>query len=217
MEADVGTASWTARGILLGTVPVMAAFGVRFHRRQNGGALGGAISGAKAYWLSFAIWFWFVVCPTVAFDGVVAPPLALALGAYGVFMWIRGAAEMFMLYVTKNWRPPIGIGHDVLCILLVAGLLAMNATALMALSRPIDLWALGLCLTVLVSLVVEIHHAYSFFHAVKGMTTGDDGVWFADDHNAVFRKINRNTFRWNVILSVVVGAFVLRYVAGGAP
>lgn len=203
--------------VIIGTVPVMAAVGLRFYRRQNGGALGGAMSKPKAYWLVFAIWFWFIVCPAVAFDGVLAAPLGLTLGAFGVFMWIRGAAEMFLLYVTKSWRPPLGIAHDALCIALVAGLLIAQRHELAALTRPIDVWGLGLCATVLVSLVVEIHHAQSFHHAVAGRTTGADGVWFADAEQEHFRQINQNTFVWNVVLSLAVVAFVLRSVGLDLP
>ena len=204
-----------AAAFILGAIPFLAAFGVRFRRRQNAGALGGAISKAKAYWLPFAIWFWFVVCPVVAFDGVVAFPLRCALGAFGVSMWMRGAAEMVMLYVTKNWRPPIGIAHDVACIALVGAVLAFFGLDLMTLRPGLDLWAVGLVVAVVVSLLVEIHHAWSFFEAVKlspgGRTTGEDGVWFADDEQERFRRINQNTFRWNIILSLAVTAFVVRY------
>lgn len=196
---------------LLLPIPALALFGVRFRRRQNSGALGGAISRAKAFWLPFAIWFWFVVCPVVAFDGVVAFPLRVTLGAFGVFMWLRGAAEMVMLYGTKTWRPPLGIGHDVSCIALIAAVLAFFGLDLLSFQRSIDLWTVGLCVTVVVSLLVEIHHAWSFYEAVKGRTTGEDGVWFADDEQERFRQINQNTFRWNVILSAAVGAYVVRY------
>lgn len=209
--------------VLVASMPAMAAFGVRFYRRQNSGALGGAMSKAKAYWLSFAIWFWFILCPVVAVGDVVAQPLRLVLGAFALSMWIRGVAEMVMLYVTKSWRPPLGIGHDVLSILLVVALLVARGGEIgrlvdgvpvadaAAILPSIDAWALALCATVLVSLVVEIHHARSFHHAVQGRTTGDDGVWFADEEQEHFKQINRNTFFWNIVLSCAVLAFVVRY------
>jgi hypothetical protein len=207
--------SWPSGLALAGSVPAMAALGARFYRRQKSGALGGVLSKPKAYWLPFAIWFWFIVCPIVALDGVVAAPLRLALGAFGAFMWLRGVVELFMLYVTRNWRPPFGIAHDVLCAALVLGILVAHADALRALERPIDLWALGLCGALLASLAVEVHHAFRFHAAVKGRTTGEGGVWFADAEQEHFRDINRNTFVWNTILSVAVGAFVLRYLTLG--
>lgn len=206
---------WIAKGAIVLAIVPLALFGVRFHAKQKEGALGGRISRAKAYWLPFAIWFWFVVCPAVGFDGVVHEGARNALVAFGVFMWLRGAAEMVMLYVTKNWRPPMGITHDALCALLVLGLATRGLVDVAAVGfdtlRALDLWAYGLCAVVLVSLAVEIHHAHSFFVAARGMTTGDDGIWFADDEEERFREINRNTLVWNVILTIAVSSFVIRY------
>jgi hypothetical protein len=204
---------------MIATVPLLVAFGFMFHRAQARGALGGAISKAKAYWLPFAIWMWFVVSPAVGFDavmrGVVDDGVGRALMAFGVFMWIRGTAEMVMLYVTKNWIPPIGITHDVLCILLLAAVGGYGLAQLdVATASELTWCAYGLCAVMIASLVVEIHHAYAFYVAVQGLTKGDDGIWFADEHQARFRKINRNTFRWNVVFSLLVGAFVVRWVAG---
>lgn len=204
-----------AKLVLVLAVLPLVAFGVRFHKVQSSGALGGRISRAKAYWLPFAIWFWFVVCPVVGFDAAVHEGARRALLLFGLFMWLRGAVEMVMLYVTKNWRPPMGITHDVLCALLVLVLAAQGMQQLvsdgLANAHGLDVWAYGLCVVVLVSLAVEIHHAHSFFVAVRGMTTGDDGIWFADDEEERFRKINRTTLVWNVVLTAAVGAFVLRY------
>lgn len=196
--------------LLIGAAALLARFGVRFHAKQARGALGGRISRAKAYWLPFAIYFWFVVCPLVAASDVFATPVRVALGAFGAFMWVRGGVEMVMLYVTKNWRPPLGIGHDVLCIALVVGVLGWHRDALPALGA-LDTWGLGFVAAVLVSLIVEIHHAWSFFVAVRGATTGEDGVWFADDEDERFRAINRATLVWNVVLSVALAALLVRF------
>lgn len=195
---------------------VLARFGMRFHDKQARGALGGRISRAKAYWLPFAIFFWFVACPAAAALSVLSAPVAYTLLGFGVFMWLRGAAEMVMLYVTKNWRPPYGITHDALCIVQLAVTpfaLGLDVTAL----SGVDAWGVALVLLAIVSLVVEIHHAWSFFVAVGGKTMGDEGVWFADDDDERFRAINRNTFVWNVILTAALGIVLARLwmTAGG--
>lgn len=202
---------------IIGVVPLLVAFGVMFHRAQARGALGGAISKSKAYWLPFAIWMWFVVSPAVGFEavlrGVVDEGAGRALLSFGLFMWLRGAVEMVMLYVTKNWVPPIGITHDVLCILLLLGVGGYGLSQLdIASATELTWWAYGLVAVMTASLVVEIHHAYSFFVAVQGLTKGDDGIWFADEHQERFRKINQNTFRWNVVFTLLVGACVVRWV-----
>ena len=202
---------------MIGAVPLLVAFGVNFHRAQARGALGGAISKAKAYWLPFAIWMWFVVSPAVGIEalarGVVDEGAGRALMAFGAFMWLRGTVEMVMLYVTKNWIPPIGITHDVLCIFLLLGVSGHGLTQLdFATASALTWLAYALCAVMIASLVVEIHHAYSFYVAVQGLTKGEDGIWFADEHQARFKQINRNTFRWNVVFSVLVGLFVVHWV-----
>jgi hypothetical protein len=201
-----------ALAILASAAAVLAWFGARFFDAQSRGALGGRISRAKAYWLPFAVFFWFVVCPVAAALDVLARPLSLALFWFSAFMWLRGAAEMVMLYVTKSWRPPYGISHDALCIVLIVSVLGWQHEALSSLSA-FDAWGVALVALLLVSLGVEIHHAWSFFVAVGGRTMGEAGVWFADDVDERFRKINRNTFRWNVMLSAGLAVILARLLA----
>ncbi len=200
----------TALAILAVAALLLARFGVGFYRRQNSGALGGKISRAKAYWLPFALWFWFVLCPVVAASPGVAPVWRLALGGFGAFMWLRGAVELVMLYVTKNWRPPLGIGHDILCIALLVGVPVVHHDMLVNLDA-LNLWVGALLVLAIASLCVEIHHAWSFYVAVRGMTTGDDGVWFADELDARFARINRTTLRFNVVFTIALVAFVVRF------
>ena len=100
-----------------------------------------------------------------------------------------------MLYVTRNWRPPIGIAHDVLC-------LVTTLSLMVALPLPLDsawgLWAPALLFMLLFSLVVEVLYAALFFTAVEGKTTGDKGIWFASEDEARFKRINRITTAFNV-------------------
>jgi hypothetical protein len=192
---------------------VLVAFGVLFRRRQKPGAIGGPISAAKAYWLSFAIYLWFVVCPVVGCEPTAPSSLRLPLLVVGVSMWLRGAAEMVMLYGTKTWRPPLGIAHDILTIILLLAMVAAGVVggeglvwSPMAMATSM---AMAMLMTVVLSsLVLEIVHARTFFAVVGAGTVGDDGVWFADDDDPRFITINRRT-RWgNVALSVPTGLFV---------
>jgi hypothetical protein len=187
------------RAVLLVLLGVFALLGVLFQRRQNQrGTRGGRISPPKVAWLFYALYFWFIVCPAVALDPAVAPEARAVLGLFGASMWVRGVAEMYMLHVSKSWRPPYGIGHDVLCIALVLGGLAWHPAHWMGPLSRSEAWALALVGLVLISLVIEIIYAALFFHAVEGATMGEEGVWFADEEQARFRRINRLTFALNV-------------------
>ncbi|WP_224362870.1 hypothetical protein [Hyalangium versicolor] len=197
------------RAALLLLLSAFAILGVLFQRRQNSqGTRGGRISPPKVAWLFYAVYLWFIVCPAVALDSAVAPEARMVLGLFGASMWIRGAAEMYMLYVSKNWRPPYGIGHDVLCLVLVLGGLAWHSEHWLGPLSRSEVWALALVGLVLLSLVIEIVYAALFFHAVEGATTGEEGVWFADEEQARFRRINRLTLALNVPLYGALAALL---------
>lgn len=173
---------------------VLAAFWFR-GKQNRAHALGGKISNPKLLWLFFAIWFWLFECAVLALEPSLPEGYRIILGAQALSMWLRGIAEMVMLYVTRNWRPPIGIAHDVSCIVVALGLMV-------ALPLPLDsawgLFAPGLLFMLLFSLGVEVLYAALFFKAVEGKTTGDKGVWFASEDEAKFRRINRITTAFNV-------------------
>lgn len=173
---------------------VLAAFW--FRARQNRAhVMGGRISNPKLLWLFFAIWFWLFECAVLAFEPSLPSGYRIIFGVHAASMWLRGVAEMVMLYVTRTWRPPIGIAHDVLCIVTVLGLS-------LALPLPLDsawgLFAPALVAMLLFSLGVEVLYAALFFQAVEGKTTGDKGVWFASEDEARFNRINRITTAFNM-------------------
>jgi hypothetical protein len=189
------------RVLILVLLGLSGLLGFLFWRRQNvRRSLGGRISPPKLAWLLYAIFLWFLLCPLVALDSAVHPDLRRVLGGFGAFMWVRGLAELYMLYVSHNWKPPYGIGHDVLCILFVLGGLSWYLVHHTGPRSPLDTWTLSLTALVLVSLFIEVLYATLFFQAVQGHTTGEDGIWFADEEQLRFRRINRITFACNVPL-----------------
>lgn len=60
----------------------------------------------------------------------------------------------------------------------------------------------------MVSLVIEIAYAALFFHAVEGATTGEEGLWSADQEQACFRRINRLTLTFNIPLYGALAALL---------
>lgn len=200
---------WVAGGLWAGAV-VVAAVGAAFARGQNrANRMGGAISRAKQIWLTWAVYAWFVLAPLVALAEGLRPVTRAVLLAFAASMWLRGAVELVMLFVTKNWRPPLGIAHDVLTAgLLVVGLVLMTPQA-PAPFVGVDGWGLSLVLVLLVSMGLETYYALAFHRAVEGRTTGDEGIWFATAHEARFRRINRITAWANVPLCGFVAALLV--------
>jgi hypothetical protein len=166
-----------------------------FRRRQNrAGTRGGKISNPKLLWLFFAIWFWLFECAVLAFEPSLPLPFRIICGVHAASFWARGGVEMFLLHVTKTWKPPMGIAHDLFCIVTV---LALAAWFGVEETGAWGWWAWGLIAALVCSLVVETLYAWLFFGAVKGKTTGDDGIWFASEDEERFRRINRITAACN--------------------
>ncbi|PTL83359.1 hypothetical protein [Vitiosangium sp. GDMCC 1.1324] len=207
-----------SRVLILALLGLSALLGFLFWHKQNvRRSRGGRISPPKLAWLFYAIFLWFLLCPLVALDSAVSPHLRVVLGGFGACMWMRGVAELYMLYVSHNWRPPYGIGHDVLCILLVLGGLSWFQLHRDGPLSRMDAWALSLVALVLVSLFVEVLYATLFFQAVEGHTTGEEGIWFADEEQARFRRINRITLACNIPLYASLGGLIAMALGLGAP
>jgi hypothetical protein len=191
--------------VVAGTI--LLSFGVVFRRRQKGGAMGGAISLPKAIWLPLAIFEWFVFCVAVGFDPALPPALRCPFAAVGASMWLRGAVEMVMLYGTKSWRPPMGIAHDLITLALLGVIVVVNHDAVAAgavgeQANALSQMAVAMLPVVAISLVVEVVHAWTFYGVVGRGTTGDEGIWFADDTDPRFIAINRRTWVGNAMVGV---------------
>lgn len=204
-----GTPLWLLAG-LWGGAALVVGLGVFFARQQNRGAkLGGAISRAKQVWLIWAVYAWFVAAPLTALVPGFEDRLRQVLAVFAVGMWLRGAVELFMLYVTKNWRPPLGIAHDVACVgFLMAGLVWVFVGGA-APRTGLGAWGVVWTGVLAVSLVLETYYAAAFHRAVQGRTTGVDGVWFASADEPRFARINRVTAWANGPLILFILAFLL--------
>lgn len=196
------------RAALLTLMTGVALFGLFFARRQNQkSGLGGRISKPKLLWLLFAVYFWFAVCPLLALDAALSRELRIILGAFGAGMWLRGLAELLMLYVTKNWRPPYGVAHDIFSMVIVVLGLLFFRDHWDVLQGPLETWTFALVLVLLLSLALETYYAAAFFRAVEGRTTGEDGVWFADEADPRYRRLNLIT----AIANAPLYAFLIIY------
>ncbi len=182
--------------------------GVVFYRRQNRpGRMGGRISKPKLLWLNWAVFVWLILTPLVALDASLSPALRMVFGGFAINMWLRGLVELYMMYVSKNWRPPYGIAHNLFSLVLLAGLLLANRAGLPGLNGGWHSWVLALSLVIWASLVIETVYALGFHRAVAGHTTGDDAVWFAAAGDPKFQRLNRLTVVCNVPLFGFLAAF----------
>jgi hypothetical protein len=184
----------------------------QYQRKQNvSHAMGGPISPAKSYWLGFAIFAWFFLPLCLLLPEKHSPGIEVLLATFCASMWTRGLLEMALLYKWKLWKPPMGIGHDIFCqavLLIQAGFYWPEIVA----ARGQDLALVAFCVWLFVSLCFEIYYAAAFYKAVKGLTTGEDGIWFADD-DPRFRRILTVTRFGNVALSGSLAGILVSYAA----
>lgn len=98
-------------GLSLAGIALAAAI---FYPLQNSGALpGGQVAPLKLAWLGCAILFWYVLPALLLLDERISWAARLAVTILLANMVARAIIELVMMYVTKNWHPWLGIGHDV--------------------------------------------------------------------------------------------------------
>jgi hypothetical protein len=181
------------RALILAAIALTLAMGGALYVRQNvTGGTGGVISAPKLAWLGYAVFAWFLLCPILATERAVSRPLRRALSGFSMLMWIRGLIELPMLFVWRNWRPPIGIFHDLACAVVLAVGLALRPGA-SAPKDPFNRWTRRFVAVQIASLIVEALYAGLFERAVSGATTGPRGLWFAAPGDPRFETINRLT------------------------
>ncbi len=178
------------------------------HRRQNMPCrLGGPICLSKAFWLHYTLFTWFFFVPYILWQLPEAPVSYRAVWwSLTASFWIRGVAELYMLFVSRNWTPIIGISHDLFTLALMVGTLAY--TGLPEGAPPVLSWFTA---SLFLSVVVETHHAHSFFKIMKGRTAGDEAMWYAHEGDPRFRTIILTTTVFNWILYAGLASCYIRY------
>ena len=94
---------------------VACAGGFYFLQNQLG-VIGGEIALPKLMWLGYALLFWLGLPLLIVGDRRSPPIIARAFAWLLALMGARVVIEGVMLYITKNWSPLYGIGHDLICL-----------------------------------------------------------------------------------------------------
>ena len=205
--------TYASRIAILITFLLVGLVGFTFYLRQNRSEImGGGISKPKAIWLTYAVYVWFFMTPILALAPNIALPYRVILGAFAVSMWARGIAELLMLYVWKNWRPPYGITHNIFSLGLLVGGCFYFSPQLVTLTGSLSQWVLGFIGFLIAAMLCETYYAMNFHETVKGQTTGDDGVWFASAEDEKFKRINRITALCNTPIVGFILAFIFVWI-----
>ncbi|HWP57531.1 MAG TPA: hypothetical protein VNL14_06580 [Candidatus Acidoferrales bacterium] len=177
-----------------GAVAALAAFSLWFYYRQNfAGQIGGAMSVAKLLWLDYTLLAWFIVPFFVWRSALVRAPLRDIYAVHLANFCLRGAVELWMLYVSISWLPPYGIAHDFFSVGLITGLVWLRREKLRALGDRENRAARRFLVSIRAGLLCEIALAWLFFRATEGKI----GIYFASDEPK-FALINNVT--WVAVL-----------------
>lgn len=194
--------------LAIGTI-LTALAGLGIYLRQNKGErLGGPIAASKGLWLYWTIYVWFLFLPYTLLTYEWQDAFLWGWGFLTVSMWIRGIAEMYMLFVSKNWTPKIGISHDVFTL---AGLILCYVYFHQSFIHA-AWWVQAFAIGLVISLSVEIWYAYAFLKLVREKTKGDKAIWYASKEDPQFLKILRVTTAFNILLYGVVAIFIWQFV-----
>ncbi len=92
---------------------------------------------------------------------------------------------MIMMFVTKNWTPPIGITHNISCFLLLVFAPFFIQGEKLGLTSPYTIYHLSLIL----SIMMETYYAFAFWKIVGEKTKGDEAVWYANKEDPAFKRV----------------------------
>lgn len=179
------------------------AIGLFFYFKQNKNPkLGGAMSMAKAWWLIYAVYTWFIFLPYQIFFYQLPPFVTQVWQIYWFWMLFRGIVEIFMMYVSKNWSPIYGITHDLTCLIILLGGTIYYQSSYLQLPSIVLIFHISL----IVSLFLETYYAYGFFQIVKEKTKGEEAIWFASKDDPRFKRLVMVTgiMNWPLYIILII-------------
>lgn len=107
----------------LSITSLIIAGGMFYYFQNHAEGIGGHIALPKLLWLACAIWLWYIQPVLIASDVRVPSRWRKNYELFWLNNAARAAIELWMMYVTHNWHPYLGIGHDLFSIGLVLYLL----------------------------------------------------------------------------------------------
>ncbi|CAN5588393.1 hypothetical protein BH23THE1_BH23THE1_35740 [soil metagenome] len=183
---------------------VFTFLGLAYYRLQkDANRIGGTISMAKAFWLTFAL---FNYLGLSLFLLIYMP--SDTLGYFGLLVFVilillRTVIQIIMMFGLLNWRPPYGIFSNILITIVLIVFLVMEVSV-----REFDSvqhFIIPLFIVKLMAMLLcDSYYAFVFYKIVGNATTGEQAVWFATDEDDRFEFINRLTYQLNILFIFVL-------------
>jgi len=197
--------------ILIGLFGMMALVAFLYHRHQNTSAkIGGKISSAKSFWLAYAFFHYFIY-PIYFYCLIESNHSKQLILIVAIWFYLRMMVQGFMMFVTLNWSPQLGIGHNVLTSfgLIIMALFTywQNSLSLVFEDFLVLIYIFNLAL---ISFVDTIY-AYRFGQIVGDQTKGKEAIWYAsndDRFNEICRLTKRNNYAFLMLSLLIILAIV---------
>lgn len=172
--------------------------------------VGGEISVPKLLWLCYAIALWGVLPALLSLDRRIPLRWRQAFAALLVLMLLRGAAELWMLYVLLNWSTWYGFAHDLACVILLSILGYRAGRPRLPTERVA---AVHLAVTT-AAFLPEMYFAW--YMQAHFATRGAQAIYFVPD-DPRYAEVLRVTIGVVVCLSLYFPPFLSRWLHAQAP
>ena len=202
--------------MLLTLILIFGVGGLTFFRVQSRkNRIGGAISQAKALWLTYVLFNYFGVSlyflqslskATIGYNGLLI---------FTVLIILRSLIQLIMMFGLRNWRPPYGIFSNLLVAIFMVSFLVWEFFSYEMIEIK-DYVLLLFLAKLTIILLCDSYYALAFYKIVGDKTTGDQALWFANSQDVRFQFINKLTYRLNFIFSLLTAAFlIMTFIAYG--
>ncbi|MBK6265496.1 hypothetical protein JKA74_10645 [Marivirga sp. S37H4] len=185
-------------GLVISFVLLIASYYYYQNKQEN---MGGKISVAKAFWLGYALFNYFIFTVFLYFfleNQIFQSVLFLIICVF----YFRALFQGFLMFVTRNWVPNYGMMYNIVCIIIIFSALIKLYLSFGSLKEEgLVLTSLFLFKLILI-LFTDTIYAYKFKQLIGNNTKGRKAIWYASDERK-FEKINRLTIRNNIIFSFI--------------
>jgi hypothetical protein len=184
--------------LLVGHI-LLALLAYFLNERQNrSNGIGGKISGAKLFWLCFAILNYYVVDWVVIYYNDVESMHPYLL-AFAVLFLVRAVIQLWLMYRSLSWTTQYGVLFNLVGMITLGGGLAGSLIADGNAMVQVEVLFAILWMALL---ALDSYYAVAFNRAVGGKTTGDQAIWFANESEPRFSQLTNMTKKFNVVLGV---------------
>lgn len=193
--------------IFFGLLTITTSITASYYFNQNKQAkIGGKISAAKAFWLGYALFNYFIF-PVFLYFFLENSTLKLVLILIICLFYLRMLIQSYLMFVSKNWIPSYGILYNIISVIFIFSLLFKLYITFNAFDEN-GLLLLSLFLFKLILILfTDTFYARNFKTLVGNNTKGKKAIWYASD-DIKFNRINRITSRNNIFFSFLSIALI---------